>query len=93
MILVQREVSVVPFRVSISHPFFVSRNTKHSETKKLFREMSLVSRNNKNSEILFHFVLFSQKLNLVLFCKFYLFSFREFHLPLLSFIYFVVSHF
>jgi hypothetical protein len=41
-----------PFRIL----FFVSRNTKQSETNKLFREISLVSRNNKNSEISFRFV-------------------------------------
>jgi hypothetical protein len=41
-------------RVSISHPFFVSRNTKQSETNKLLR-------NRTTSEISFRFVLFRQK--------------------------------
>jgi hypothetical protein len=57
------QISLLLFstRVSISHPFFVSRNTKQIETKKLFHEISLVSRNNINSEISFRFVLFRQK--------------------------------
>jgi hypothetical protein len=45
-------------RVSISL-FFVSRNTKQCETKKLFREISLVSRNKKIAK--FRFVSFRQR--------------------------------
>jgi hypothetical protein len=73
-------------RVSISHPLFVSRNTKHSETKQNFAKFRLF-RETTNCEISFCFV--KSKIS----CrKFGLFSFREFHLPVLSFIYLVVSH-
>jgi hypothetical protein len=46
-------------RVSISHPFFVSRNTKQSEQKNCFAKFRLFCETTKSAK--FRFVLFRLK--------------------------------
>jgi hypothetical protein len=72
-------------KVFISHPFFVSRNTKQNETKNCFAQFRLFRKTETQRNFVpFRFV--SSKVKFRFVSNFFLVSFRESYVPLLRFI-------